>query len=326
MSRYREQVAAALGAVRILGPTQYAWLGRRSRRLPASLAAAMDAAEQRRYLVACLREELYYSFYCRGTPVSARWGEPQPVAGDPSLLAAFAAANHVPEGWDGGWTVQRVEGDDAVVSTPRLRVWVAAADCTGDLRPGGVVSVRRPSAHPYASPGFWTVVGDAVRPASDTADVRVYWNVARTGAPALVGALTSWLSEQAVPFRLKVANHAARLDRCDAAVLYLHGADFTRARARLKVLAIDFAPQLLPEVPAFTLRMAAGVGLAEDADGESFGVRRCALLADAVVRAHESGLCELDAQVEAVADRFAEAGVAIDRPYLDPDLAGRNVL
>ena len=85
-------------------------------------------------------------------------------------------------------------------------------------------------------------------------------------------------------------------------------------------------PHLRPEIPAFTLALAPGVGLAEDADGESFGIRRCSLLADAIVRAHEQGIAGLEARVEAVAVRFAAAGVSIDAPYLESSLAGRHVL
>ena len=71
MSSYREQVAAALGAVTIHGPTRYAWLGHRSRPLPASIDAELNESERRKYLLFCLREELYVSFYCHGRPVPA---------------------------------------------------------------------------------------------------------------------------------------------------------------------------------------------------------------------------------------------------------------
>ena len=78
-----------------------------------------------------------------------------------------------------------------------------------------------------------------------------------------------------------------------------------------------------PQIPAFTLELAPGVGLAENAAAaESFGMRRCALLADAVVRAHEHAIAALDA----VAARFAEDGVLLDAPYLEPSLDGRHVL
>ena len=64
MSIYRDQLAAALAAVKILGLTQYAWLGRRSRLLPAALERDLDDVERRRYVVSSLGEELYFSFYC----------------------------------------------------------------------------------------------------------------------------------------------------------------------------------------------------------------------------------------------------------------------
>lgn len=326
MTRYREQVAAALGAVTVCGPTQYAWLGRRSRRLQAAMDADLDDSERRSYLVSCLREELYCSFYCHGHPVTARWGEPQPAWADPWLLEAMSRANRSRGGWEGGWTVQRVDDGEVVVTSPRLRVRVPVADCDGRLRPGGVVRVRLPKELPAYSPGYWTVLGDVAADTSSEVDVRMYWNVTRGGAPALVAALTSRLNRKRVPFRLKVADHPFRLDRCDAAVMYLDGEVFAALRAELGEIARTLTPHLRPEIPAFTLAFAPGVGLAEDVDGQSFGIRRCALLADAIVRADEQGAVGIDARMEVVMARFAEDGVDVDAPYLEPSLEGRHVL
>jgi hypothetical protein len=321
MRPYREQVAAALRAVSVCGPAQYAWLGRRSRRLPAALDEDVDASQRRRYLVSCLREELYCSFYCPGRPVPARWGEPQPAWADPWLLSAMSRANRSRGSWEGGWTVQRVDDDEVVVASPRLRVRVPVAECDGRIRPGASVRVRLPKELPAYSPGYWTVLGDV---GDGATGVRVYWNVRRDDAPALIGALTSRLNRGGVPFRLKVADHRFRLDRCDAAVLYVAGDVFGEIRPVLGAVAGALA--LRPEIPAFTLELAPGVGVAEDSDGESFGIRRCALLADGIVRAHERGLTAIEARVEVVADRFAEDGVSIDAPYLEPSLEGRHVL
>lgn len=313
MSRYRDQAAAALGAVTILGATRYAWLGRRSRPLPAPIAADLDVPQRRAYLVACLREELYHSFYCHGEPVPARWGEPAPAAGDPQFVASLSAANTGRGSWEHGWTVERVDGDELVVRGGRVRMRVPAADCRPG--PGAAVSVRLPDELPLLSPGFWFAVGDA--PAADFA-VRVYWNVSRHGAPALVAAVTGRLNRDGVPFRLKVADHPFRFTRRDAAVLYLDADAFRGCWAAIGELAAALAGHLRAGVPAWTLELAPGVGLAEDEAGESFGVRRCALLADAIVRAHEGPVPGLDAVVA----RFAEDGVDIDAPYR----AGRHVL
>jgi hypothetical protein len=323
VSRYRAQVAAALEAVTILGPTQYAWLGRRSRRMPAALEAELDAEERRRYLVSCLREELYCSFYCHGTPVVARWGEPQPVSPDPRLLAALTEANTSRGGWEPGWTVDRVDGDTAVVAGTRLRMRVPVDACDGAIRPGREIRVRQPAALPAYSPGYWTVLGDTAANGSGPDAVRVYWHVTFDGAPALVGAITSELNRQSVPFRLKVADHPFRLERCDAAVLYLAGDDFRALRPRLSAMADSLAARLRPEIPAFTLELAPGVALAEEESGESFGIRRCALVADGIVRAHEHEAAE---PLATVAARLAEDDVDVDAPYREPALAGRHVL
>jgi hypothetical protein len=326
MNGYRAQVAAAVDAVTFRGPTQYVWLGRASRALPALVAADLADQERRRYLVACLREELYHSFYCHGAPVAARWGEPQPASADARLVEAMSRANTGRGSWEPGWTILSVAGSEAVLSGRRLRMRVPVADCDGEMTPGAHVSVRLPKELPAYSPGFWTVISDAPPDASSQAgDVRVYWNVTPNGAPALVDALTARLNGAGLPFRLKLADHPFRMERCDAAVLYLDGADFRRVRAELSVLAAALAARLHPEIPAFTLELAPGVGLAED-EGGSFGAKRCAMLADGIVRAHEQGAKRSADRVDAVVARFAEDGVAIDTPYREPSLAGRHVL
>ena len=331
MNRYRRQVAAALDAVTILSPTRYAWLGRASRPLPASIQAEMDESARRNYLVLCLRAEIYRSFYCHGGPMPANWGERGPASADPWLIEAMSQANSGHGSWEPGWKVERLDSDDAVLATARLRARVPLGDCrahTGPLRPGAGVDVRLPKELPELSPGFYTVVSDASADRGSWASaVRVYWNIARSGAPALVRAVTSRLNREGMPFRLKVADHPFRLERCDAAVLYLEGEIFRELRAALRELATALAAHLGPRIPAFTLELAPGVGAAEDTrGGESFGEARCALLADGIIRAHERGIMKASARLDAVAARFAEDGVLIDAPYLQPSLAGRHVL
>jgi hypothetical protein len=216
-----------------------------------------------------------------------------------------------------------VDGDTAVITGRRLRVRVPVADCGGPVSAGGEVSVRVPGALPAYSPGYWTVLGDTAANGSRAPDVRVYWHVTPDGAPALVGTLTSALNGAGVPFRLKVADHPFRLDRCDAAVLYLGGEDFGALGAQLSATAESLAARLRPKIPAFTLELMPGVGLAEDGSGESFGARRCALLADGIVRAHEQRAKD---PISTVAARFAEDRVDLDAPYREPTLAAGHVL
>ena len=330
MGRYRDQVAEALAAVTITAPTRYAWLGRASRPLPTRIEAELDETQRRGYLVSCLREELYCSFYSRGGPVPARWGEPEPPFADSWLVDAMSRANNGRGSWEPGWTVERVDREVAVVADGRLRARVSISDCraaNGAVRLGAAVGVRLPKELPELSPGFYTVVGNTADPDPSASLVRVYWHVTRAGAPALVAALTSRLNGERVPFRMKIADHPLRLGRCDAAVLYLHGDVFRVLEKALREIAATMGTRLQPRIPAFTLELGPGVGLAEENGGsESFGVRRCALLADGIVHARERGVTDARGRLDAVAARFAEAGVLIDAPYLEPALEGRHVL
>jgi hypothetical protein len=329
VSRYREQVAAALRAVTIRGPVRYAWLGRTSRRLAGALEEAMDDAARDAYLVTSLGNELYSSFYCRGRPVPARFGEPAPLAPDPGLATALSDANVGRGSWQAGWTVERIADHEAVVASEvRARVPVLNCRAPGDVRPGTAVDIRVPKEHLWLAPGFYTALSDApVDVESARAVLRVYWNVNPAGAPALMRALTTRLKAGEVPFRLKIADHAFRFDRCDAAVLYLPDRSFEAVRATLLEVAAELAQHLRPSIPAFTLELTPGVGLAEHDGGvASFGTVRCRLLAEAIVRAHAAGIRQLEQRVAVVAERFAEDGIRIDAPYREPSLSGRHVL
>jgi hypothetical protein len=332
MNVYREQLVAALRAVTIRSPTEYAWLGQPSRPLPRSVRHALSAVECRRHLVASLREELYSSFYTTGWVVPTHSGRVQPVGSDPQLAAGLSAANAGSGSWESGWMFDRYDGNEAIVATQRLRVRVPVVDCRvndgGQIRSGVAVSVPLSKELPALSPGFFMVLGAArSEVVASPHTVRVYWHIAASGAPALVRALTSRLNAETVPFRLKVANHPLRFDRCDAAVLYLPIEAFEGVRAMLADVAMTVASRLRPRTPAFTLALAPGVGLAESpANGESFGEHRCRLLADGIVGADERGVAPGTARAEAVIETLAENGVTIDAPYLEPSLDGQHVL
>jgi hypothetical protein len=261
-----------------------------------------------------------------------RWSSAPGVAADPSLTTALSDANVSDGGRESAWIVDDHNGDEAIVSTRRLRVRVSAFDCRandgGQIRSGVAVSVPLPKELPALSPGFFMVLGatgsDVV---ASPHTVRVYWHIAASGAPALVRALTSRLNAETVPFRLKVANHPIRFDRCDAAVLYLPIEAFEGVRAMLAHVAVIMASRLLPRTPAFTLALAPGVGLAESpATGESFGEHRCRLLADGIVSADERGVASRSSRVDAVIESLAENGVKIDAPYLERSLDGLHAL
>src|SRR4029079_12468488 len=187
-------------------------------------------------------------------------------------------------------------------------------DCRGPdgVRPGTEVAIRAPKEHVWLAPGVYGALSCTVALAGSSV-LRVYWHITAAGAPALMRALTTRLNASSTPFRLKVADHPARFDRCDAAVLYLPDARAEDVRGTLLAVAADLGPRLRRAVPAFTLELAPGVGVAEHDGGPlSFGTTRCRLLAEAIIRAHALGIATAGQRVDAVAEHFARAGIAID--------------
>jgi hypothetical protein len=156
MINYRDQLAAAVRAVTIRSPTEYAWLGHAGRALPRSVREQLSAGECRRHLVASVREVLYASFYTSGVPVPVRWNGAHSVAADPGLTTALSDANVGVGSWDSAWIVDSCNNGAVVVSTPRLRVRVSASDCRprdgGQIRSGAAVSVPLPKELPALSP------------------------------------------------------------------------------------------------------------------------------------------------------------------------------
>jgi HopA1 effector protein family len=323
VSLHREQVAEALQATVVRSRNRFAWLGETSPPLRPALASVLPDSTTRALLVRGLAGRFYESFYSTGGVVPAvddggRGSEPP----DPALVAALATANAGHGSWQRGWHVTAVDADELVVTRDGVRVWARPSECRvprGGLRIGAEVSLALPPALPALSPGFFTVVGD-VDLAAGPHDLiaRLYLNVTCDAAPMLVEEMTSALDRAGVPFRLKVVDHPERFARCDAAVLYLHAADLRRRRRLLRRAVEASAVGLNSPTPVFTKPLATGVGLGEERGaGESFGMRRCLILAEAVLAAHERRIRDLGGRLLLVERHFADAGIDLDVPYLE---------
>ena len=57
--------------------------------------------------------------------------------------------------------------------------------------------------------------------------------------------------------------------------------------------------------------------------GESFGMQRCRIAAEAVCRAHARGIDIAPERVAEIAAAFSAAGLSLERPYLNPGSADR---
>jgi hypothetical protein len=316
MTAARDQLAAAADAVEILSPTRYAWLGEPSAALQSHVERGLSRSDARGYLAYALQHRLYADFYCLGAPGRASGRQsPNAMRGDPDLLEALSAANSGGGPWEGGWTLSAEGGDGAVVENGGL----ALAARPGEWRrpdAGSGVEVRYPKELLRLSPGFYMALADT--PLDPRAALlRLYWNLGAPGVVGFVRDATRLLNERALPSRLKVVNDPAMFERCDSAVLYVErprAADALRVAEELYSVA---EPHLQPTVPALTRALAPGLGLAEDpGGGQSFGMHRCGLIADGLLRARERGATSTERRVEAVVERLREEGIDPDAPHL----------
>ncbi|MBA2564347.1 MAG: hypothetical protein H0V09_02840 [Gemmatimonadetes bacterium] len=149
--------------------------------------------------------------------------------------------------------------------------------------------------------------------------LRLYWNLTPHGALLLVRLLTRRLNADAVPFKLKVLASPESYDRCDAGVLYVRSADLGALAEVVRMARRTFAGTLKPAVPALTLHVGHGIGLAEDPpDGGSFGLSRCGLLAEGLVAAGERGVTRADERCGVIRERLTRAGIDPAAPYVNP--------
>jgi hypothetical protein len=154
--------------------------------------------------------------------------------------------------------------------------------------------------------------------------IRLYWSLTTDGAIELMQAATLRLNDAIVPFRLKVLTALARSARMDSVVLYLRGNDYANARPILEGIYTDCRHHLRAGQPVFTKKLAEGLSLAEQpSSGLSFGMERCSVLADGLVRNYERRDRGLRARVRRIEERFEEAGLNLERPYLSPGSTDR---
>jgi HopA1 effector protein family len=325
VSAYEEQVAGALAAVEVISPTSFSWFGVPSPGLAGDAVAMMGAASARAYLLYNLQTKLYADFYCAGTarpPLDSPVVEPM-LGGSP-FVQVLSQANAGTGAREPGWTIVREDNGQLVVQRAGLALWVSPGDVYAagqeDVAPGATVSVLMPKELLRLSPGFYMALGDAELALDGSSPlVRFYWNLRSDAAAPLLAALTARFNDEGLPFRLKVVNDPARYSRCDAGVLYTRRADYERVRDAVLEVYPRLASGLKPAIPALTKELAPGLGFAEDPGVEltSFGMSRCMILADAIIRAAERGLDGPRERLDVVRERFAEDGIALERPYLN---------
>jgi hypothetical protein len=214
------------------------------------------------------------------------------------------------------------EGDGRIVVRRHgLSLWMGPHEVHGETATDSEVSVTMPFELLRLSPGFYMALGNEELDGEEPV-VRHYWHLSSSGGAALVAAGTRLLNDAGLPFRLKVLIDPGLYTRCDAGVLYTPKRLSSEVAGLLPSLRAAVAEHLRAGTPALTKPLGEGLGLAEDPPGgDSFGMDRCGLLAEAMVRGAELGLQTMEERLALVERTFDERGVDLDRPYLNADSA-----
>ena len=183
------------------------------------------------------------------------------------------------------------------------------------------VAICHPKDSTVAQKAWYFAFGEAAAGCDESESViRFYWNIGAEGAPELVGLLTRTLNRFQIPFQFKVPVWRGGYNRRDAGVLYTNRRYFDILAILLPDVHERISGHLSQATPLFTKRLADGLGFAENppGHGESFGLNRCEILAQALTNAAAKGLSTVDGKLEELSGEFQKRGLSPERPWLNP--------
>lgn len=328
-NNFVRQIEAVVNAVDIKSPTAFDFEGER-KHVPL-LAIESDTRRQHHQLAPIihnLQQSIYYQCYARqvGRPHS---NIPQVQTSNSvtsaSIVEVLSSANQGRNRQETGWQIVEV--------LPAGKIVAQRGGVARRFWPGEYVSESGPGMPPVVGSaitayyqregrgvqaGFYFAYGEhIIQPTSPYEVVRYYFNITAEGAAVLMRQLTSRLNHFEIPFRLKCVNHVAHFDRIDTAVLYVH-ARYYRIVAEILADSLPILCTVLQEeTPILTRHLAPGIAFAEEpATGESFGMSRSRLIAEALWSAYDANQSSTTEKIAAVVKHFSTCGLSLDAPYL----------
>lgn len=239
----------------------------------------------------------------------------------------LSRSNFTREGWDRGWVVYNTDGKGQAFVKKNGELMHLMPDAyrftdpqRQALKPNTPVDIKIKKEDKNIQPGFYFVYSENL-PEQSAGLIRFYWNVSPAGASKLVQAISTAFNRAKIPFRFKCLSHPGMYEsRADGSVLYLEKRHFKIGCLVIKGLLPALRPYLKEETPLFARRLYRGLSFAEDPmDGSSFGMHRSGLLARGLVSAHRKNYDEIDDRLAEVDRVFAENGIDLDKPYLNPN-------
>ncbi len=186
---------------------------------------------------------------------------------------------------------------------------------------GDIVSVY--NLHSRLIKDFYMAYGDIVRYA-DEPFISIYFNFSSQGALVFMKELTEKLNLKQIPFCFYVLYNPDRYGRYDSGILQIRKNYYNVVRSLLEILYTKNRSEFNHQIPILSKYIAPGIGLAEKPEKEftfqeGFGVNRCTIIAQALVEAHNNGDNSPELRMEYVLKHFANFGIDIECPYLNPN-------
>jgi hypothetical protein len=249
---------------------------------------------------------------------------------DLELYEQLHESNCGDSNFDLGWSVIKKEIDGSlVVAKGGLRLYIQPCKhlqaIDQDAKVGDMVAIRMPKNR--VQNGFYMAVGNQgftrLLDANDPlVTVRIYFNLTPEGAVAVMRSLTQQLNKLAIPFSFKVLYNPKDYGRHDSGVLYFDKRDYQVVKEVLQVVYRENKSYFQPEVPLFTMQLLPGLGLAEEpdqkfAEQESFGMNRCQIVANGLLKAWYQGDDSPEGRMQAIHEQFSLAGIDLQSVYLN---------
>lgn len=269
-------------------------------------------------LVIDLQTRIYDEAYCR--PLGTRVDPPMQTA---SIIEQLSAANAGRDRWESGWSLLQLmpNGYAHARKADFESMFPAGEFVTANgapPSPGAPINVLFARESRTQQPGFYIANGETPAPVgSDSRMTRIYWHISEEGAVPLTRWVTTFLNRYQVPFRFKTLSYSGVYSRSDAAVLYFSARYYQIVARLLSSIRAEVRTFLRPATPLLTRTLYDGIGLAEDpGNGESFGMSRSRLIAQAIWDAFARGMQSEESRMMELAIQFERNGLSLDRPHL----------
>jgi hypothetical protein len=263
---------------------------------------------------------LYTDHYCLLPADEAR---PAAAGDGAAFLASLRAANPVAPRHQDGWTVMRTEpGGVWIVDAaqqPRFATLDEIVPLANAIAPGLPVRLVPQRDFVTGPGGHFVIFGRRGFDPQTGRQIRFYWNLAPEGAAAFLREIGTRLERRRIPFQAKIPVDPANYVRTDCGVLYLNDEELEAARDAIAATWRVLRESLRPSVPMFTREIAPGLAFAESPPTrESFGMHRCGLIAEGLLKAEARGVREAAARLAILHERLTVYGLDPDRLELNP--------